>query len=73
MKKNMGTIDKLIRLAIAAAVVVLYYLGILSGTLGIVLLVLAGIFVLTSLISFCPLYTLLGFSTGNNTEVKEPK
>ena len=73
MKKNMGTIDKLIRLAIAAAVVVLYYLGIISGTLGIVLLVLAGIFVLTSLISFCPLYTLLGFSTGNNTEVKEPK
>ncbi len=73
MKKNMGTIDKLIRLAIAAAVVVLYYLGIISGTLGIVLLVLAGIFVLTSLISFCPLYTLFGLSSGNNTEVKEPK
>ncbi|HEX7411058.1 MAG TPA: DUF2892 domain-containing protein [Bacteroidales bacterium] len=70
MKKNMGAIDKLIRLALAAIVVVLYYLGIISGTLGIVLLVLAGVFVLTSFISFCPLYTIMGFSTGKHSETK---
>lgn len=73
MKKNMGTIDKLIRLAVAAVVVVLYYLHIITGTLGIVLLVFAGIFVLTSLVSFCPLYTLLGFTTDKNTPAKEAK
>lgn len=73
MKKNMGATDKLIRLAIAAVVVVLYYLHILSGTLGIVLLVFAGIFVLTSFISFCPLYTIMGFSTNKTSEVKETK
>ncbi|MBM1106567.1 DUF2892 domain-containing protein [Aurantibacter crassamenti] len=63
MKKNMGFQDKLIRIIIAAIVGVLYYLGIISGTLGIVMLVLAGIFVLTSFVSFCPLYTLFGIST----------
>ena len=73
MKKNMGTIDKLIRLTIAAIIVVLYYLGTISGTLGIVLLVLAGVFVLTSIISFCPLYTIFGCSTCKTAEVKETK
>ena len=60
----MGTIDKLIRLVIAAVFVILYFMGIVSGTLGIVLLVLAGVFVVTSLISFCPLYTVLGLNSG---------
>ena len=73
MKKNMGTIDKLIRLAIAAAVVVLYYLQIITGILGIVLLVVAGIFVLTSLVSFCPLYKLFGFSSDKMLVSKEAK
>ena len=63
MKKNMGSIDKIIRLIIAAVIGVLFFTNIISGTLGIILLVLAGIFVLTSLISFCPLYTLVGAST----------
>ncbi|MBA4258293.1 MAG: DUF2892 domain-containing protein [Chitinophaga sp.] len=63
MKKNMGSIDKTIRILIAAVVAGLYYGNIISGTLGIVLLVLAGVFVLTSLVSFCPLYTLFGIST----------
>lgn len=73
MKKNMGIIDKLIRLALAAVVVILYYLQIITGTLGVVLLVFAGIFVLTSLVSFCPLYTLLSFTTNKNTTGKEAK
>lgn len=59
----MGTADRVIRVLIAAVVAYLYYAGIISGTLGIVLLVLAGVFVLTSLISFCPLYAPFGLST----------
>ncbi|MBK6833291.1 MAG: DUF2892 domain-containing protein [Bacteroidetes bacterium] len=63
MKKNMGNIDKIVRILIAAVVAVLYFTGIVTGTLGIVLLVLAGVFVLTSLISFCPLYLPFGINT----------
>jgi hypothetical protein len=63
MKKNMGNTDRVIRLIVAAIVGVLYYTGTISGTLGLVLLVLAGVFVLTSLVSFCPLYAPFGIST----------
>lgn len=63
MKKNMGSADRIIRLIIAAVIAVLFFTNVISGTLGIVLLVLAGVFVLTSLISFCPLYTLVGINT----------
>lgn len=56
MKKNMGTADRIIRIAIAAIVGTLYFTGILTGTLGLVLMALAGVFVVTSIISFCPLY-----------------
>jgi len=66
MKKNMGTTDRVIRFIVAAVIGVLYYTGTISGTLGIVLLVLAGVFVLTSFISFCPLYTPFGISTCPN-------
>ncbi len=61
----MGNADRLIRLIIAAVIAYLLYSGAvaLSSTLGIVLAVVAGIFALTSLISSCPLYSLLGFST----------
>jgi hypothetical protein len=63
MKKNMGTIDRVVRFLIAAAVIGLYFGGVISGTLAIVLLVFAGIFILTSFISFCPLYLPFGIST----------
>jgi fatty acid desaturase len=63
MKKNMGSADRIIRFIIAAVVAVLYFTNVITGTLGIVLLVLAGVFVLTSLISFCPLYALVGLNT----------
>jgi hypothetical protein len=63
MKKNMGTIDRVIRILVAVVVIVLFIKGIISGTLGIILLVLAGIFILTSFISFCPLYLPFGLST----------
>lgn len=63
MKNNMGSTDKIIRFIIAAVFAILYFTNTVTGTLGIVLLVLAGVFVLTSLVSFCPLYTLFGFSS----------
>lgn len=63
MKPNMGTTDKIIRLAVAALVAILYFTNVITGTLGIILLVLAAVFVLTSLISFCPLYPILGMNT----------
>lgn len=63
MKKNMGTADKIIRIIIAAIIITLYFTEMITGTVAIVLLVLSGIFVLTSFISFCPLYTLFGIKT----------
>ncbi|HMT52634.1 MAG TPA: DUF2892 domain-containing protein [Saprospiraceae bacterium] len=63
MTKNMGNTDKLIRLVIAAIIAVLYYTGTISGTLALVLGILAVIFTLTSLVNFCPLYTLMGVNT----------
>jgi hypothetical protein len=68
MKPNMGTTDKIIRLAVAALVAVLYFTDVIQGTLGIVLLIFAGVFVLTSLISFCPLYPLFGMNTSKKKE-----
>lgn len=65
MKKNMGTIDKVIRILVAVVFVALYFMQVVTGTLGIILLVLAAVFVLTSLISFCPLYWPFGISTGS--------
>lgn len=63
MKKNMGVADKRIRLAVAAIVAILYFMGILTGTAAIVAGIIAVIFVLTSFISFCPLYLPFGIST----------
>ena len=63
MKKNIGTADKFIRILIAALITFFFYDGTISGILGIVLLLFAGILVLTSFISFCPLYNLIGVST----------
>ena len=63
MKKNMGGADRIIRVIIAALMAVLYLTGTVTGTLGLVLLVLAAVFVLTGLISFCPLYWPFGINT----------
>lgn len=59
----MGAADRIIRLIIAAVIVILYFTNVLTGTLGIVLLVIAAVFVLTSLVSFCPLYWPFKIST----------
>lgn len=56
MKKNMGSADRIIRILAAVIIAGLYFANIISGTVAIVLLVVAGVFILTSFISFCPLY-----------------
>lgn len=71
MKKNMGNTDKAIRTAIALLIAILYFTNVISGTTGIVLLVLAIVFLLTSLVSFCPLYTLLGINTNKKVSSKQ--
>jgi hypothetical protein len=63
MKKNMGSTDRIVRVLIALLVVLLYFTNIITGTIAFVLLALSGIFVLTSLVSFCPLYLPFGIRT----------
>ena len=69
MKKNMGNTDRIIRLVLAGVFAYLYFGGIVTGTWGIVLLVLGVVFVLTSLVGFCPLYTLVGMNTCGTRKV----
>ena len=68
MKKNMSLFDRILRTVVAVIIAVLYFTKVLTGTLGIVLLVLAGIFLLTSIIGFCPLYVPFGI---NSRKVKK--
>ncbi len=63
MKKNMGITDRIVRVLIALLVVILYFTNFITGTMAFVLLALSGIFVLTSLVSFCPLYLPFGIRT----------
>ena len=70
MKKNMGTADRAIRVIVAVVIAALFFTNVISGVLGIVLLVLAGVFVLTSLVSTCPLYMPFGLSTCEREEGK---
>ena len=63
MKKNMGSVDRIIRILVAVVIAILYFTQVINGTIAIVLLVLAGIFVATSFMSFCPLYLPFGLST----------
>jgi len=62
MKPNMGSADKVVRILVAVIIAGLYFTNIISGTLAIVLLILAGVFILTSFMSFCPLYLPFGIS-----------
>ncbi|MFM8911863.1 MAG: DUF2892 domain-containing protein [Flammeovirgaceae bacterium] len=63
MKKNMGNEDRIIRVVAAIAIIALYFGGVISGTVATILLVVAGAFIATSFISFCPLYLPLGLNT----------
>jgi len=63
MKANMGMADKAARVLLAVLAAVLIYLKILTGTWAIIVGIVAIVFVLTSLVSFCPLYTVFGIKT----------
>lgn len=63
MKKNMGTIDKIVRLIVVALIVILYFTHQITGVAAIVLGAFAVVFLLTSIVSFCPLYLPFGIST----------
>ena len=63
MKRNMSDLDRVLRVIVAAVFAYLYFGGVVTGVLGVSLVVLAGILVLTSILAFCPLYAPVGFST----------
>jgi hypothetical protein len=66
MKKNMGSIDKIIRSVIAIIISVLYFTHVVSGIFGLILLIFAGVLLATSFISFCPLYLPFNINTNKN-------
>ncbi len=68
MKKNIGNTDKLIRLILALIIAVLYFLNVITGTLALVLGILAVVLVATSLLNFCGLYAIFGISTCKTKE-----
>ena len=68
MNKNMGTIDKAVRILLALVIGALYGANIISGGVAIVLLVIASVFIVTSFISFCPLYIPFGINTAKKKE-----
>ena len=63
MKKNLGIIDRVSRVVLALLITTLYFTDVIAGTLGIVFMIFAGVFVLTSLIKSCPLYTIFGINS----------
>ncbi|MBS1932650.1 MAG: DUF2892 domain-containing protein [Bacteroidetes bacterium] len=63
MKLNMGSTDRVIRLVVAGIIALLWFQNILAGTLGVIALIVAGIFFVTGVIGICPLYSLFGFNT----------
>lgn len=62
-KQNLGTTDRIVRLVVALLIAVLYFTGIISGTVALILGILAVVFALTSFVAFCPLYLPFGLST----------
>jgi|WetSurMetagenome_2_1015567.scaffolds.fasta_scaffold152301_2 hypothetical protein len=74
MKNNLGTADRVIRIVIAAIIIILYATCVICNSIwGIILLVIGGIFLVTGIIGFCPLYHLLKISTNKKTKEPEQK
>jgi len=73
MKKNMGAADRIIRILVAAAFGYLFFAGIVTGLIGIILVILGGVFVLTSLVGFCPLYTVFGLHSNKVKSNQAPQ
>ena len=66
MIKNIGSLDKIIRLLLSAILIILYILNIVSGTLGYILLAVAAIFIITSLLNFCPIWWIFRVKTNKS-------
>ncbi len=71
MKKNVGLTDRTVRIVIAAILIILYFTGVVSGTVGIICLIVAAIALITGTFRFCGLYSLLGMNTCHNEKKKE--
>lgn len=71
MKKNMGIVDRVARFIAAVIIVILYFGNVLTGVIGVILMVLAAVFLVTSLIGYCPLYTVFGFDTCSSKKKEE--
>lgn len=71
MKKNVGSIDKAVRIGVALVIIALFVAKVITGTIGIILLVVAGLLILTSFISFCPVYWPFGISTRGTADKQE--
>jgi len=72
MKLNVGSLDKYVRIGAAVLIAVLYFLNIISGTLALILLAVAAIFLVTGLVNFCPLYWVTGISTRPKQDAQAP-
>ena len=72
MKKNIGSVDRIARLVLAAVLAGLYFAGTLSGTIGIIALVVAVVMLLTAAVSFCPIYSILGVMFGSSDADEDP-
>lgn len=70
MKKNMGTVDSILRIVVAAIIITLYLMNLITGTMAIILFVLAIVFILTGFLQFCPLYLPFGINTRKTDENK---
>ena len=68
MKANIGSSDKLIRLGVSIVLIVLFYLEIITGTMGIIALLIALLLTITSLINSCPLYSIFKINTAKKKE-----
>lgn len=66
MRKNVGSIDQIIRYALAAVIIILFVLNVVTGLLGYILLAVAAIFIVTALLNFCPIWWILGIKTNTN-------
>jgi len=63
MKKNIGSVDKVVRLVLALVGILLAFTKVVTGTWAIIVLIIAAVLIVTSLIGYCPLYVLLGINT----------
>lgn len=63
MKKNIGNLDRIVRIILAVVFAALYFMQVITGTVGLILLIAGGVLLATALVDFCPLYKIFGINT----------